>query len=97
LKDGKYGSFTSGEWRVTERRADGAPVRMEANATDSLGREFYAEGKTTNNLQWHGYPYLWQWWGQVEWEYDGQTCYGEHMDYMPLQQGRKFMRSLGED
>ena len=95
LKDGKYGSLRSGDWRVLDRAPNGQPLRMQAVATDSLGREFYAEGRATNNLNWHGYPYLWEWWGQVEWQFDGQTCYGEHMDYLPLQLGRKYLRSRG--
>lgn len=93
LKDGEMGSITSGERRILERGPDGRPLRTSVSATDSLGRELRAEGRTTNMLVWNGYSYLFQWWAQVEWQFDGQTAYGEEQDWWPLQQARQFMRA----
>ena len=92
LKDGVCGSLVSGERTMLERGADGRPLRVRIDATDDLGRTFEAVGHTTNMLVWPGYSYLYMWWAQVEWQFDGQTCYGEEQDWWPNQQARKFLR-----
>ena len=94
LKDGMYGTLTSGECRTTERRPDGRPLRMEMSAVDSLGRMLRVTGRAKNCLSTVLYPFMMQWWVMFEWELDGQTCYGENMDFMPIHQARRFMRSL---
>jgi hypothetical protein len=93
LRDGEMGSISSGERRILERGPDGRPARTSVSATDSLGRELRAEGRTTNMLIWNGYSYLFQWWAQVEWELDGETAYGEEQDWWPMQQARQFLRA----
>lgn len=93
LKDGEYGSISSGECRTLERGDDGRPVRKRVECVDSLGRRLQAEGHTTNTLVWNGYSYLFQWWCQVEWELDGRVAFGEEQDWWPLQQARQFIRS----
>ncbi|MCV7412452.1 DUF7065 domain-containing protein [Mycobacterium florentinum] len=94
LKGGRYGSLSNGTCTTTMRRDDGAPMRMEMCGIDSLGREFKAVGNAKAILSTVLYPWMFQWWAQFEWEFDGQICYGEEMDFFPLQHARKFIRSL---
>jgi hypothetical protein len=94
LKDGEVAHLSSGQYRVVERGVDGRPLRLQVDATDDLGRVLHAEGRTHNNFNWHTYPWLWMWWNQVEWQLDGETAWGEEQDYWPLQQGRRFIRSM---
>lgn len=93
LKDGVCGSITSGTRAIVERGRDGRPLRVRVRAVDSLGRALEADGRTTNMLVWNGYSYLFMWWAQVEWQFDGVTAYGEEQDWWPMQQARHFLRA----
>jgi hypothetical protein len=95
LKDGIYGHVTAGAGHVavTERTPEGRPDRLECHATDHLGRTLEAQGRARNMFNFNGYEFLMLWWGMVEWEFDGQTAFGEEQDYWPLQQARRFIRT----
>lgn len=55
VKDGERGEVLSGTRRCLERGEDGRPVREVIEATDTLGRELYAEGESTGCvLRWPG-------------------------------------------
>jgi hypothetical protein len=94
LRNGEYGELSSGEFRTLKRAEDGTPQQVVVRATDSLGRELAAEGRLRTQLNWHGYPWLFMWWMQYEWEFDGQLAVGEHQEYLPLQTARRMQRTL---
>ena len=94
LKDGVFGEVANGECTATERDGQGRPLRMRVSGVDRLGREFQAMGRAKTTLNCVLYPYLLQWWAQFEWQLEGQLCNGELLDFLPLQQARKFLRSL---
>lgn len=93
LRDGLVGALVSGERRVIERDADGRPLKTQVKATDEHGRLLEADGTCTNWINWHGYPFLFQWWSLAKWSFDGVTAWGEEQDFYPLQAGRRLIRS----
>jgi hypothetical protein len=94
LKDGVPSRLVSGTRRVVERDGRGRPRRLVVDGVDALGRRLHAEGTTHNWLWWRGYPSMFQWWSLCEWELDGKTAWGEEQDFIPLQQARRYIRSL---
>ena len=95
LRDGRASRLVTGTRRVLERDDRGRPQQIVVDGVDALGRELHAEGRTRNHLWWRGYPSMFQWWCLCEWELDGKTAFGEEQDFVPLQQARRYMRSLG--
>lgn len=93
VKDGVMADLVSGEYRTTERRDDGAPLTVELEAVDALGRTLRATGKSRNRLQWHGYTIILNWWCLASWEFDGLEASGEIQDYYTLRRQRLFRRS----
>ena len=97
IKDGQYGGLTKGSGatiEIAERDASGRPVVVRVDAVDSLGRRLDATGRVRNLLNWQGYSWLTIFWCLVEWEFDGQTAYGELQDYWPLHHARNFLRKM---
>lgn len=93
MRDGEVAAVNSGTRRCVERGADGRPIRVVLEATDSLGREFKAEGKCVNWLHWPGYPHYFQWWSLAEWQFDGVTAWGDISDWYPTHQSRRWLRN----
>lgn len=91
-KDGKTGHVVSGERRVTERRADGVPLRFEYNLKDEHGREMHAVGKMENNLNWDSLWFVH--WGLVSWTIDGEEGWGETQDWIDQDQLRAHRRKV---
>jgi hypothetical protein len=94
LREGEASRLVSGTRNVTHRDDRGRPLRVVVDGKDELGRELHAQGECVNWLWWHGYPYLFQWWSMCNWEFDGQAAVGEEQDFFPLNQGRRYIRSL---
>jgi len=93
VRDGVVGELTSGTRRCVERGADGRPLTVVLEATDSLGRQFGAEGRCVNWLNWPGYPHYYQWWSMAEWAFDGVRAFGEVSDWFPSHLSRRWMRT----
>ena len=93
LRDGEFGELLEGICRVAERDRQGRPMVVVTEATDHLGRTLNAEGEMRNHLHWRGYPWLSMWWSQAVWSLDGQTGFGEHQDFVPVQLRRKVARA----
>jgi hypothetical protein len=93
VRDGLVGELTSGTRRCVERGADGRPLTVVLEATDSLGRAFGAEGHCVNWLNWPGYPHYYQWWSMAEWAFDGVRAFGEVSDWYPSHLSRRWMRT----
>lgn len=93
-KDGVIGHLVSGESRVERSDVDGRPVSAVIEARDEHGRELHAEGKPLNHLKWMAYTTYFSFWSLAEWEFDGQTAYGELIDYMHVAQNRRLQGSL---
>jgi hypothetical protein len=79
-RDGTTSHVRSGEHTV-ERDATGAPVAIHLTGTDELGRDFTAEGRCVNLLNFtaFGTEIFWHW-SLTEWTIDGQTAWGEEQD-----------------
>jgi hypothetical protein len=93
-KDGIKGTLVSGNRRCVERGPDGRPIRDIVEATDDLGRELYAEGTYLTWLKFPCYSDCMPWWGLTRWEYDGQTVFGEDMDYIYAKHNRKLWEAV---
>lgn len=90
VKDGVVSHVASGERRVVERRADGAPIRIVLDLRGVDGRTFHAEGLVRNCLK---YDELWfVHWGLVEWQLEGEHGWGETQDWIPLDVVRRHQR-----
>lgn len=94
LRDGTPSLLVSGTRTVVERDGRGRPLHVVVEAVDELGRELRAEGRARTWLWWHGYAFMFQFWTQLEWTFDGQTAIGEDQDFFPIQQARRFVRGL---
>lgn len=94
--EGRTCVIASGSRETVERGPDGRPLRVVIDATDAEGRALRAEGRCLNWLKWHGYATMFQWWCLVEWRFDGHTAYGELMEYLPLEEGRRALRSTNQ-
>jgi hypothetical protein len=78
--------------RITARGADGRPLRVEIRGRDALGRDLAADGECVNWLQWQGYPYTFQWWCMVRWQFEGREAWGELQEFAPLELTRRLHR-----
>jgi hypothetical protein len=94
MRDGEVRPVVNGERRVLERDRLGRPHRVVIDAVDDGGRELHAEGRCRNWLWWRGYAFLHEWWSLAEWDFDGQTTFGDEQDLFPLVQARGFTRRL---
>ena len=97
IKDGLVGVIVEGERTVTERGHDGRPLYSVLKAKDEHGRILEAEGRWVNWLKVTTYPFLFEWWSLVEWQFDGVTAWGEDEEFWPLQPARRFLRSHKTD
>ena len=94
VKDGQLGEVLSGTRRCLERGEDGRPVRELVEATDTLGRELYAEGESTECvLRWPGcYGDYMVFIVQMKYNLgDATDVPGEVQDYMEFRTYRRFM------
>lgn len=96
-KDGIKGTLVSGTRRCVERGEDGRPLRDIIEATDDLGRELYAVGTYETWMKFPCYSDCMPWWGLTKWEYDGQTVYGEDMDYIYAKHNRKLWEAVSDN
>lgn len=94
VRDGVPALVSSGHLRVTDRGEDSRPLAMEIRGSDELGRDLMATGRMKNWLKTPLYPFLSMWWSLAEWEFDGQTAWGEEQDFYPNLHHRRFLRSL---
>jgi hypothetical protein len=94
IKDGQVGHIVSGEHRAVERGPDGRALRVELQATDTLGRELQAVGTCENWYWWHGYRTMLDIFSLTRWEFDGQVAYGDHEDAWTLRQNHRLQREL---
>jgi hypothetical protein len=93
--DGLIGHLVSGQSTVVERSpTDGRPIRAVIDAVDEHGRQFHAEGIALNALKWMAYTTYFSYWCLAKWDFDGQTGYGEIVDYFHVSQNRRLQRSL---
>jgi hypothetical protein len=94
VRDGQLGEVLRGTRRCIERGIDGRPVREVIEATDTLGRELYAEGESTDCvLRWPGcYGDYMVFICMLKYRIDGhEDVPGEVQDYMQFRTYRKFM------
>jgi hypothetical protein len=94
VRDGEVGNPVTGSFKVAERADDGRPLRMVVEGKDNLGRDLYAEGRSVNWLCQRLYPFMGMWWALTEWTFDGVTCWGDEEDFFPIDQFRRFRRSM---
>lgn len=94
VRDGEIGNPVNGMLRVVERAQDGRPLRLLIEGRDNLGRELYAEGRCVNWLAQRLYSFMGMWWCLTEWKFDGVTAWGDEEDFFPIDQFRKFRRSM---
>jgi hypothetical protein len=92
-RDGVKANLVSGVSTVTERRADGCPLRQTLEATDELGRTLRAEGRIMNVLKWTAYSDWFDWYGLAQWEFDGVEAYGEFNEYYTFPMHRRLLRA----
>jgi hypothetical protein len=94
VKDGQLGELLTGSRRCLERGEDGRPIREVVEATDTLGRELYAEGESTGCvLRWPGcYGDYMVFISLMKWRFDGlEDVPGEVQDYMQFRTYRRYM------
>jgi hypothetical protein len=79
VRDGRLARVREGEREVLERIAD-RPSRVRLRLLDDLDREQVIEGRCVNALGMHRTPNAWTWNCLTEWDWDGQSAWGEDHD-----------------
>jgi hypothetical protein len=80
IKDGRVTTVVAAERRVTERRPDGCPLKIEIDLRDEEGRQMHAVGRIENVLK---YDDLWYvHWCLCRWTIDGEEGWGESQDWL---------------
>ncbi len=92
-RDGEVRNLVGGTRRTMARGTDGRPLRVRVEGLDADGRKITAEGRCVNWLKWHGYSTMFQWWCMTEWHFDGRVGWGEVMEFYPIEQGRRLLRT----
>jgi hypothetical protein len=94
VRDGVRAEFRSGTRTITERAADGRPVREVIDTTDELGRTLHAKGTNVMIFKWTAHTDWFDWYGLTEWRFDGTTAWGETHDFYPFAVQRRLHRAL---
>jgi hypothetical protein len=93
LRDGVIASIAQGTRRVVEREGP-RPSVVEVIATDTLGRELHAIGRSVCAAEVILFPDRGMWWQQFAWDYDGFIgAVGEDQEYYGLQDYRNWHRA----
>jgi hypothetical protein len=86
-------SLAQGTRRVLERHGPRVTA-VEVIATDKLGRELHAVGRSVCHAEVILFPDRGMWWQQYAWDYDGHTgAIGEDQEYYGLQDYRLWHRA----
>lgn len=91
LRDGEYAKLASGRREVLERK-NGYPTRVSLEASDTLGREFRAEGRCINRIGVYLNPNLFTWNCLTEWRFGDARGWGEDHDNWSATAARKHFR-----
>ncbi|EHB58772.1 hypothetical protein MycrhDRAFT_1208 [Mycolicibacterium rhodesiae JS60] len=90
-RDGVQADLVSGTRRCLERAADGTSLYEVLDATDSLGRRLYAEGRPANWFKFTLYSDWLDIFSLTRWTFDGVEVWGESQDYLLFRQFRKLV------
>jgi hypothetical protein len=90
-KDNQLASLVAGSRKVLEYGAFG-PRRVEFEATDTLGRTLKATGKLDDGLIFTGYTDHTVVWSLIEWDWDGETHWGDSQEFCSAVRFRKLAR-----
>ena len=83
--------LSGGSRHVLERK-DGHPTHVRLQLEDERGRSFEIEGRGHNALGMHRSPNAWTWNCLTEWQWEGQSAWGEDHDNWSTAGVRKFLR-----
>jgi hypothetical protein len=93
VRDGRWANLVSGTRRV-ERDAEGRPATVLIDAVDELGRSLAAVGTTVSRQVFTCYPSMFCWNSLVQWQLDGDPCWGEDQDIWHPHKWREFAQTL---
>jgi hypothetical protein len=95
-KNGRLEAIKGGEMLTEPHGPHLYPGRTYIDAVDESGRCLVAEGQYRNRLAWQGVnAVVAAWWGAVQWDFDGESVYGEGWDGYSFRARRKYARAAG--
>jgi hypothetical protein len=92
MRDGVWSRLASGT-REVDRDHIGRPAQVRISGTDELGRTVTSTGTVASRQVFKCYPSMFCWNSLVEWDLDGQRCWGEDQDIWHPEKWREY--SLG--
>jgi hypothetical protein len=93
-REGTWSELVGGT-RSVERDAQGRPALIRVEATDALGRELVATGRSVSRQVFTAYPHMFCWNSLVHWELDGVPCWGEDQDVWHPRAWRRHAQATG--
>jgi hypothetical protein len=94
VRDGEWVGLQEGV-RTVERDAHHRPAVIHLEAVDEWGRPMEATGRPLSRQVFTAYPSMFCWNSLVEWDFDGQRCYGEDQDVWHPRMWREHARAAG--
>jgi len=93
MRDGVWARVASGT-RSVHRDKRGRPAEIVIDANDELGRSLQSVGTVASRQVFKTYPSMFCWKSLVEWELDGNHCWGEDQDIWHPERWRRYALAL---
>jgi hypothetical protein len=90
-RDGTLASLAKGTRTIAEFGTYG-PRRVEFHATDTIGRTLHATGRLDEGLIFTGYTDHTVVWSLLEWDWNGETHWGDNQEFCSAVRFRKIAR-----
>jgi hypothetical protein len=90
-KNGETATLVEGVRRIDEYGRYGAR-RVTIEAVDALGRRLHVEGQLDEGLLFSGNTTHTVVWSFTQWDWDGQTCWGDNQEFYPASTFRRMAR-----